>query len=115
MSTPILYALIPHVSEPRLLLLPTSNGCMLPHLSSADPPAVAQDLRAQFGIDTVVLGTVYDRYDDEMDPVEQIYAVEQHAGTLVLPHGACWAGREELEQLPPAVPAHYAVLTAWLA
>src|SRR5919205_1642402 len=101
MSTPLLYALIPHVSEPRLLLLPTSNGWMLPRLSSGEPRAVAQELRSQFGIETSVLGTVYDRYDDEMDPVEQIYAIEQHAGTLVLPHGACSAGREELEQLRP--------------
>src|SRR5919202_3550705 len=115
MSTPLLYALIPHVSEPRLLLLPTSNGWMLPRLSSGEPRDVAQDLRAQFGIDTIVLGTVYDRYDDEMDPIEQIYVVEQRGGTLALPDGACWAGREELERLPLAVPAHRAALAAWLA
>src|ERR687886_130771 len=113
-STPLLYALIPHVSEPRLLLLPTSNGWMLPRLSSGEPRAVAQDLQAQFGIDTIVLGTVYDRYDDEMDPIEQIYAVENR-GMLALPDGAHWAGREELEHLPVAVPAHGAVLEAWLA
>ncbi len=113
------YAILPHPSEPRLLMLPEESGWSLPHFPRSEgwPPAVADvapAIRALFGVDAHVLRCVHYHDGGEEDGEETIFALE-YTGEIGLPPGARWIGSADLHDLPLTYPAHRDVLGAWLA
>lgn len=113
------YTILPHPSEPRLLMLPEESGWSLPHFPRSEgwPPAVADvapAMRAIFDIDAHVLRCVHYHDGGEEDGEETIFALE-YAGEIGLPPGARWIGSGDLHDLPFTYPAHRDVLVAWLA
>jgi hypothetical protein len=117
------YAIIPHVNEPRVLLLPGEMGWTLPRWESTERTfwqvvgQVNQALGVRLGIEVTTqrcMGIV-DREDAEGWSRELVYAVENHSPAWVPPDGGRWVGRDELEGLKLAMPAHRAQLRRWFA
>ncbi|HEX6292125.1 MAG TPA: phosphotransferase [Herpetosiphonaceae bacterium] len=116
-----LYAIVPHRSEPRILLLPGDGGWSLPcaHIDqriwAPQVDRVSRALRDTLGIDYVVLRSVYVTVDHEMkQQMDAVYALEQRFSAWTPPAGARWVGLETLSDLPLAMPEQRRALLPYL-
>src|SRR5205823_3127564 len=106
------YALIPHSTQPEVLLLAEGNSWTLPRHHFNEAIDIHQAMRTQLGLDVTVLDAVYDRFKGEREEKHIIYATDNHS-LRWSPQNARWVGRESLAELSLVVPEHQAVLNAW--
>ena len=115
------YAIIPHPSTPRILLRQEADGWTLPHFEPTDRDTssvghIGAAFREQLAINVTVLRLVeFQRSRPPENRGYTIYALENHSPAWAPSPGARWIGRAELADLPPAVPAHRAILAAYFA
>src|SRR5256885_11395730 len=110
------YSIIPHTSEPRVLLLCEDAGWTLPRHSGTTPEEINAAMREYPGLTTTVLTCVYDRYkDEEREEQHRVYALENHSPGVSPPANGRFIDRAELANLPLAVPDHRGVLEGWFA
>jgi hypothetical protein len=115
------YTIIPHPSEPHILLLREEDGWTLPHFEPEDRDTssvghIGAALREQLGLDVTVLRLVeFQRSRPPVNRAYTIYALENHSPGWAPPLDGRWVGRDELADLPLAVPAHGAILAAYFA
>ena len=108
------YSIIPHCSQPQVLLLREDAGWTLPRHTGRVAAEINAAMQAQLGLTTTVLSCVYDRYkDDEREDQHYVYALENYSPDVLPPTSGRWIDRAELANLPLAVPEHRAVLEAW--
>jgi len=119
------YALIVHPAEPRALLVGEGKQWTLPPIAGEDAPAIIAELRAEPGLETTVLGLVYQgtvadhrqghaSAEAEATP-SRVYALEPRSSVVAeSPTKTLWVTRDELDGLPLAVETHRAVIAAWL-
>jgi hypothetical protein len=114
-----IYLMLSHVSEPSVLMLPTTRGWSLLHLQYAGRMRLAnveplQQIMAQsLGLYTTVLRCVSSH--TAYQQLEAIFWLENHSPGWSPPVGWRWVTREALAALPLAIPAHRAVLETCLA
>lgn len=115
------YTIIPHPTEPRILLMQEEEGWTLPHFEPADRDTssvghIGAAMREQLGIDVTVLRLVeFQRSRPPEQRAYTIYALENHNPTWAPLPGARWVGRAELADLPLTVSGHAAILAAHFA
>jgi hypothetical protein len=108
------YALISHVSEPRVLLVKGSAGWTLPQHGAEDAADINAAMKAQLGYTTTVLYCAYDRYrDDEREEQHRVYVLENHSPDFPPPANARWVSKADLAAIELAVADHRAVLEQW--
>lgn len=110
------YAIIPHPTQPKLLLLPRETTWTLPQHPYTEAPDIDCYIKELYAIEVTVLSCIYDRYkDDEREDQHPIYALENHSPYWQPPVGALWIDRAALDSLTLTVPEHRAVIETWLA
>jgi len=113
------YALIPHVAEPRVLLIPTPDGWTLPPVHReeftgwSEMESVSQAACKEWGLSATTLRCLAIQHVD--DSLHFLYALEHRDARWQPPDGARWVEREMLADYPLAVPAHRAVIEEWFA
>jgi hypothetical protein len=109
--------IIPHPSEPRVLLL-VEEGCwQLPRVPiddiwSADIGQISHAVRESLGISTTVLRSAYERADKAQRRASMIYVLENRDPSWQPPAHGRWVERAELNDLQPE---HCAVIEGYLA
>jgi hypothetical protein len=113
------YPIIPHPSEPWVLLLAGEAGWALPSVSLElgsrydELRLLRQALREQFGVDAIVLRSIAVR-DEAAKQADTIYILENHSLDWAPPVGQ-WIDREQLANLAVALPEQRAAVEEWLA
>ena len=115
----ILYAVIPHPAQPRILLLPETAGWSLPRvrLEKRVWPANAvgelhEALRRELGLEATVLRCAQTGEDEAAHCVDAIYTLENHSPAWTPPHDWQWLDIAVLADLTLALPRYRAVLEA---
>jgi hypothetical protein len=114
------YAIIPHPSEMRALLLNTTGGWTLPAFAPADyfVSEVEQVNRAigeTFGLRTSVLRCMYDDMFSDVWFGSRVYALDNLSPEWKPPRGSAWLSYDALHRLHFAEPLLQAVLEEWFA
>jgi hypothetical protein len=101
------YALIPHVKEPKVLLLKSRVGWTLPQHNTNDASKINAAMKALLGCTTTVLYCAYDRYkDDEREEQHRVYVLENHSPNFLQPANAHWISKTDLNTIELAVADH---------
>lgn len=113
-------AIIPHATEPQVLLLSDENGWSLPHWAPGEQHFSAANhinraIRDRFGLDATVLRYVHYDSNPDTKEVRAVYAMENHSPSWTPPAGARWIGRQALDEVKLAVPEHRHLLETWFA
>ncbi len=107
------YALIPHVKEPKVLLLKSRVGWTLPQHNTNDASKINAAMKALLGCTTTVLYCAYDRYkDDEREEQHRVYVLENHSPDFLQPANAHWISGLNLSQSSTSRPP-MPLLSAW--
>src|SRR5262245_2193296 len=114
------YALLPYPKTRKLLLLSGEAGWTLPHWSCtealwwANVAPLNQAMREQLSVEVTTLRCVY---AERTLPGQgdRIYWMENHDPEWLPPAEGRWIGREELDGLMLAQPAHRIYLADWFA
>lgn len=114
------YVIVPHTTDPRVLLLSGESGWSLPHFVPDEHHFgvvghINQAMKNQLGIDVTALRCMRNDYDRETKHVYRVYELENHSPSWTPPDGARWVGRDTLKDLVIDVPKHRPVLEAWFA
>jgi len=112
-----IYVIIPHISEPLLLLFETEAGWTLPRCPIAEPLDSAamlnQIVNEMFDLDVTTLYCAYDRYGVDSEDVHLVYALENHSSHCKLPDHGRWVALSDLSNLTLAIADHQPVLETW--
>lgn len=116
-----LYGILPHPDEPRILLLPTTDGWALPQTQLAEnvsSPAAAQPLFAalerELGVVAPVLRCALVTEDEAAHDAQIVLVLENPQPAWTPPAGARWVDRTLLAELALARPEQRAVLAECL-
>jgi hypothetical protein len=116
------YAIVPHVDQPLVLLLPEGERWSLPHWTTPErhywhvTEPVIHTVRHRLGLETTVLRCIENRRDAVTGHVQRGYALENHSpSSWAPPAGARWVGEKELSQLHLEPPEHVLLLRDWFA
>jgi len=116
-----LYGILPHPSEPRVLMLPGAAGWSLPHISldkavwAANVDKVNEAMRLALGVEITTLRYTSYSVSEEARQIEAVYVLESHSPAWEPQDGAEWVGRAALADLPLARPEHRAPVAVHLA
>ena len=116
-----LYGILPHPSEPWLLMLPTAAGWSLPHIALdkkvrvANVGEVNEAMRRTLGVDLTTLRSISYTMQEEEQHIDAVYVLESQSPAWEPPDGAAWVGRAVLSDLPLMRPEHQALIAAHLA
>ena len=116
-----LYGILPHPSEPWLLMLPTAAGWSLPHISLAKKVRVAnvgevnEAMRRALGVDLTTLRSTSYTMQEEEQHIDAVYVLESQSPAWEPPDGAAWVRRAALSDLPLMRSEHQALIAAHLA
>src|SRR5438046_1349847 len=100
------YSIIPHIGEPRFLLLERDSGWTLPQHHATQAADINKAMKEQLGLAVTVLYCAYDRYkDDEREHQHRVYALENHSPGET-PREGRWVGHEDLSNLALVIPEH---------
>lgn len=114
-------AIIPHASEPRIVLLGDGAGWSLPHWETTERRHFAageyvnHTVRDLLGVDVTVLRCLPHDPKPVTGRVERTYAMENHSPDWEPPPGRRWVGQSDLNHLTLAVPTQRDLLRGWLA
>ena len=115
------YTIIPQTAEPRVLLLPRSNGWTLPHFEMTEKhfwqavDHVNQAMRDSLGIDMKTLRCVNINRHPETQHIHLVYEMENHSPDWRPTGRGRWFERDALEDLTLAIPEHHSILKDWFA
>lgn len=112
------YAIVPHASEPRLLLLKGEGGWSLPQFVPKDSHAgnvreIGPTLKDRLGIDAIVLDCWCNEFNRTTGAIERVYTVRNGNPDWQLPAHGRWIDRQELRDCPLAHPQHRRWLQQW--
>lgn len=112
------HVILPHPSEPRVLLLPGVEGWTLPHWTAPSHfwhvvEHVNQAMQGRFGVQTTILRWVGGGHDPVTQETHNVYASENHTPDWKPPGGARWVGQEALPELNLAIPEHLPLFQDW--
>lgn len=116
-----LHALLPHLAEPQLLLLPGDNGWRLPHRQVAEhlwATAVGRAtdfLQQAMALPGEALRYVHYRRDEETHHVEALFVFTNDDAGWQPPSGACWVDAAALTALALAREEQRPYLESYLA
>jgi hypothetical protein len=116
-----IYGILPHPSEPRILMLPGAAGWSLPHISLdkkvrvANVGQISEAMRRALGVDITTLRSVSYSMREEARHIDAVYVLESQSPAWEPQDGAAWVGRAALANLPLARPEHRALVAAHLA
>jgi hypothetical protein len=116
-----LYGILPHTSEPRVLMLPGVAGWSLPHLSLdtavsvANVGTVSEAMRRALGVEITMLRYASYSLSEDARQIEAVCVLESHSPAWEPQDGGVWVGRTSLADLPLARPDHRAFVVAHLA
>src|SRR5215217_1687499 len=116
-----LYGILPHASEPRVLMLPGVAGWSLPHLSLdtavsvANVGEVSEAMRRALGVEISMLRYASYSLSEDARQIEAVYVLESHSPAWEPQDGGVWVGCTSLADLPLARPEHRAFVVAHLA
>ncbi len=114
-----LYGILPHSTEPRILLLHGDVGWALPHarvneaVQGSAVGRVTPSMQKELGIDVTTLRCMSIRVDKDKRRQDGIFLLENHTPAWAPPAGR-WVEREALAQLPLALPEHRAAIESCL-
>jgi hypothetical protein len=111
-------SIVPHVTEPRVLVAAKGSYWTLPHHETEDAEAIRALMRQRYGLDVTVLGAYaghYDAADVERDEPVFIFALETHDSTDTLPDGARWINHYDLADMLLADAEQRQTLERWFA
>ena len=109
-------SIVPHVTEPRVLVAAEGAYWTLPRHETEDAEAIRELMRQRYGLDVTVLGAYaghYDAADVERDEPVFIFALETHGGTDTLPAGARWISHDDLANMLLADAEQRQALERW--
>ena len=92
-------SIVPHVTEPRVLVAAEGAYWTLPRHKTEDAEAIRELMRQRYGLDVTVLGAYAGHYaaaDIERDEPVFIFALETHGSTDTLPDGVRWISHDDL-------------------
>ena len=113
------YAILPHVTELRVLMLSGENGWALPQFTLSERHfwqevhQVNRAMKDRFGIQVTTLRCVGVDYDRQAGRVTKVYAMENHDPDWVPPSRERWVDRDELDDLVFAMPEQQQILEEW--
>ena len=116
-----LYGILPHPSEPWILMLPGAAGWSLPHVSLekkvrvANVGEVSEAMRRALGVDLITLRSASYRMREDGQHIDAVYVLESQSPAWEPQDGAAWVGRAALADLPLMRPEHRALIAAHLA
>ena len=116
-----LYGILPHPSEPRILMLPGAAGWSLPHVSLekkvrvANVGEVSEAMRRALGVDLITLRSASYRVREDGQHIDAVYVLESQSPAWEPQDGAAWVGRAALADLPLMRPEHLGLVAAHLA
>jgi hypothetical protein len=98
--------LIPHPSEPRVLLVPVDNAWELPRVtiysSYSNLHLLQRAIRERFSAEMTVLRWLSQRVDESMKVVYRVWLMENHTLDWTPPPSAKWFDHSALQNLPLA-------------
>ncbi len=106
------YALVPHPSEPRVLVVDGSDGWSLPYteITRGTAEAAFGEIRGAFerelGLDLTALRRAFAQFDEATRRAEQVLVMEHQRPEAGPPSGSRWIDLAALAQLPLAQPEH---------
>ncbi|HEY9848260.1 MAG TPA: phosphotransferase [Leptolyngbyaceae cyanobacterium] len=112
------YSIIPHPTEPKLLMQEVNIGWSLPHFIPskthfAHAYLINEAMQQQLGIDVTVLSCIYNDLDPVLNRVNRVFALANHNPDWQPTARYRWIDRSELNKLALAVPEHYPILLNW--
>lgn len=111
-------SIVPHLTEPRVLVAAEGARWTLPRHESEDAEAIRALMRQRYGLDVTVLGAYDGHYaeaDVERDEPVFIFALETHGSGDSLPDDARWIGPTDLAGLLLADDEQRNALERWFA
>jgi hypothetical protein len=116
----VYHGIIPHPTEPRVLLLPGENGWTLPRgglhwlPNQQDSRHVIQTIADTLHLDVTVLRCLEYALSACGGRAEAVYALEGHTSLEAPPGGGAWIGRDRLPEVSLARPEHHALISTYL-
>ncbi len=115
-------AIIPHPTEPKMLVTHVSDAWVLPSLPVSSEffayvMAITDQIQKQYGIATTVLRCAARHYQGEGEErvVHDIFVCENLGQETTPPQDCRWMGREELDTVAITLPPFRATLEKWFA
>ncbi len=114
-------AIIPHASEPRIVLLRDGAGWSLPHWESTEQRSFAaaeyvnNAVRDLLGVDVTMLRCLSHDSNPATGRVGRTYVMENHSPDWEPPPGGRWVTSGHLDHLTLAVPTQHDLLLRWFA
>lgn len=120
------YCIIPHTTDPQVLMLRDENGWSLPYFVPYEHHYgvvghINQEIKVQLGLDVTTLHCFYDseindeNYNRESKTVCRVYAMENHSTHWTTPTNASWINEDELNSLTFTNPKLGKILKLWFA
>jgi hypothetical protein len=116
------FVILPHASEPRVLMLFEQAGWSLPHFTLPerhmwqDVHHVNQAVRDQLRVDATTLRCLRADYDRQTQRVRKVFIMENHSSAWALPKNGRWIGLAELDkELVLTAPEQRRLLEEWFA
>ncbi len=106
-----LYAILPHPTEAKVLILTNKTGCSLPHvcvnddLECDDIPVIKKELEQKLGISVNILYCANNYYDESKREIHGVYVLEYNNYIEELKEGY-WTDLETLKNLSLKLPEH---------
>ncbi|MBV6622942.1 MAG: phosphotransferase [Rivularia sp. (in: Bacteria)] len=114
-----LYAILPHPTEAKILMLSNKTGCSLPHvcvnddLECDDIPVIKKEFEQRLGISVNILYCANNYYDKSKRKIHCIYVLESNDSIEKLKEGS-WTDLETLRNLSLKLPEHKSVIEEYL-
>jgi len=114
-----IYGILPHPTEPRILMRLEETGWVLPHvhLNEAvwEAGRMSQALERELGIPTTGLRCASNCEDEVKHRIDAVCVLETHGPIPEPLWSGQWVGRDQVANLRLALPEHRAVIGACLA
>ncbi|MDY6902682.1 MAG: aminoglycoside phosphotransferase family protein [Cyanobacteriota bacterium] len=114
-----LYAILPHPTEAKVLMLSNKTGCSLPHVCVNDDlecdeiPVIKKELEQKLGISINILYCANNNYDESKREINSVYVLENNDSITKLKEGS-WTDLETLRNLSLKLPEHKSIIEEYL-
>ncbi|BAY80756.1 hypothetical protein NIES267_02210 [Calothrix parasitica NIES-267] len=114
-----LYAILPHPTEAKVLILPNKTGCSLPHICVNDDlecdeiPVIKKELEQKLGISVNILYCANNYFDESKREIHGVYVLEQNDSIEELKEGS-WTDLATLKNLSLKYPQHQPIIEEYL-
>ncbi|MBW4610021.1 MAG: aminoglycoside phosphotransferase family protein [Hassallia sp. WJT32-NPBG1] len=114
------YSIIPHKTQPQLLMVSNENGWCLPHFVPYEHhfgivDHINQEIKVQLGLNVTTLHCFHEDYSRETKTGCRVYAMENHSPQWTLPRNARWIEFHQLDSLTFVIPKLRQILKSWVA